>query len=123
MYEINKILDLVYSDNKKGYCIWENKVISIIKANNIVITFIKKLNEKLSELEENHIIMTKISETKTKTLEDENLLRWWNETMDFPSYSENTTRPHKEVFELHTKLVLTQTLLLSFALTNRRITY
>ena len=116
-----EIIDLIRGDSSNGYCEWKNKIITVETANYMVVTFIKGLNEKIFEIEENHEIMIEIYKSNEKTLEEENLLRWWDETMDFPIYSENTKFSQKDIFNLHTKTVLTQTILLTIALGRRRI--
>ena len=86
MSEIQKaieILNLINSDNNKGYCNWENKTISVLEANHISLKFLKNINTLITENSENHMIMIVISNKRDKTLAETNMLRWRGETFDF----------------------------------------
>jgi hypothetical protein len=114
--KINKILKLIFSDTGKGYCEWENKLISVEEANGKVISLIKNLNSHILNHEENHEIMITIENNRVKTLEEMNIIRWWGESMDFPKFADNTKIPTRDIFELHTKVVFPQTISLVITL-------
>ena len=116
MSKIEKILEIIFTYNKKGYIKWENRLVTVEEANDKIISFIKYLNKTLIDIKDNHKIMIEIEKTENKSLEDQNIIRWWGETMDFPGFAKRTNMNKKEVFELHTKVVFPQTILLIISL-------
>ena len=98
--------------HKNGYTKWEGKWFSSSKCHEILRNKLQNLFLQILQRTENHEIMKIISKKPQKTMEEENVLRWWDESFSYPKWSKNTEIPQKYLFKLHTVPVTKQTILL-----------
>jgi hypothetical protein len=110
-FEICELIIFIQS-HKNGYTIWKGETLSRISCHNVLLEILHEINISIISDNKNHEIMKRLSKKSDKSLENLNILRWWDETFAYPNWSQKTETPQNELFEKHTVPVTKQTILL-----------
>jgi hypothetical protein len=89
------------------YTKWNNKFLNSIQSHEFLLKILDKLSMEIFRKQSNHEIMKVIAKKDNKSLE-ENVIRWWDETLSYPNWTKNTYCLRTELLFLHIIPVLKQ---------------
>jgi hypothetical protein len=98
--------------HKDGYTKWKGTLLSSTGSHDMLLKMLRKLNNQIIQEPKNHEIMKTISRKSQNSLEEENVMRWWDETFAYPKWVSKTKSPKNELIINHTIPVTKQTILL-----------